>query len=274
MAVTRRAALKLLAVSAAGAATGAGVHGYAYERHRLELTRVSLPVSGLARSLNGLRVGFVTDVHHGPFFLQQDVARAVARLMAERPDLIALGGDYVNWRDSRYVGPCAEVLASLQAPHGVFAVLGNHDDERATCAALKRHRIAVLRDERASLQVRGETLEIAGLRYWTRRVKDIIAIMGEATAPLLLLAHDPRRLIEAAKLGVPAVLSGHTHGGQVVLPVVGAIAARKFPVVAGVGRLENTSIFVSRGVGTIGIPYRLSCPPEVAIVTLRRCGEL
>jgi predicted MPP superfamily phosphohydrolase len=274
MAVTRRDALRLLAASAAGAATGAGVHGYVYERHRLEVTRVSLPVSGLPRGLDGLRVGFLTDVHHGLFVTQQDIARAVARLTAERPDVIALGGDYVNWRDARYVDPCAEVLGSLQAPHGVFAVLGNHDEERATSAALRRHHIEVLRDERANLRVRGETLGIAGLRYWTRRTKDISAAVGVSVAPALLVAHDPRRLKEASALGVSAMLSGHSHGGQVVLPFVGAIAAREFPVVSGVGHLENTSIFVSRGVGTILIPYRLNCPPEVAVVTLERRGTL
>jgi predicted MPP superfamily phosphohydrolase len=88
--------------------------------------------------------------------------------------------------------------------------------------------------------------------------------------PVLLLAHDPRRLDEAALFGVPAVLSGHTHGGQVVIPGVGAIAGRRFPVLAGLARKDDTSIFVSRGVGTVYVPVRINCPPEVAIVTLKR----
>jgi hypothetical protein len=87
---------------------------------------------------------------------------------------------------------------------------------------------------------------------------------------VILLAHDPRRLIEAAELNIPLVLSGHTHGGQVVLPGIGAIAARKFPVIAGLGRRGKTSIFVSRGVGTVYVPYRLNCPPDVALLTLKR----
>lgn len=274
MAVTRRTALKTLAVAASGAVIGAGVYGYAYERRRLEVTRTSLLMSGLPRGLAGLRVGFMTDFHHGPFVSQEDVALAAARLMADRPDVIVLGGDYVNWQDRSYVGSCAEALASLQAPHGVFAVLGNHDDERTTHAALEGHRISVLRDERTALLVKGELLELAGLRYWTRRVKDVIDVVHGAVGCVLLLAHDPRRLVEAAAISVPAVLSGHTHGGQVVLPLVGAIAARKFPVVSGLGHLENTSIFVSRGIGTIVLPYRLNCPPEVAVLTLARKGEL
>jgi predicted MPP superfamily phosphohydrolase len=87
---------------------------------------------------------------------------------------------------------------------------------------------------------------------------------------VLLLAHDPRRLIEAADLKLPAVLSGHTHGGQIVVPGVGAVARRNFPVVSGLGQRGDTSIFVSRGVGTIYVPVRINCPPEVALITLRR----
>ena len=90
----------------------------------------------------------------------------------------------------------------------------------------------------------------------------------------ILLAHDPRRLTEAAALDIPAVLSGHTHGGQIVIPGIGAIARRNFPVVAGLGSRGNSSIFVSRGVGTVYVPVRINCPPEVAVVTLRRRSQI
>ena len=98
-----------------------------------------------------------------------------------------------------------------------------------------------------------------------------IAALSRGAAPMsILLAHDPRRLTEGAGLGIPLVLSGHTHGGQVVLPVIGAVAAQKFPVVAGLARRERTTIFVSRGIGTVYVPVRINCPPEVAILTLQR----
>ena len=118
------------------------------------------------------------------------------------------------------------------------------------------------------IEVRGEPLEIAGVRFWTRKATDIARVLRKADHPLLLLAHDPRRLKEAAMLDVPAVLAGHTHGGQVVVPGLGAIARRDFPVVAGLGYEGNTSMFVSRGIGTVYVPVRINCPPEVAIVTL------
>ena len=128
----------------------------------------------------------------------------------------------------------------------------------------------VLKDARTHLTINGEGVELAGIRYWTRRPADIAAVVRGATSPIVLLAHDPRRLTEAAALNIPLVLSGHTHGGQVVLPGLGAVAAQKFPVVAGLGRREGTTIFVSRGVGTVYVPVRVNCPPEVALVTLSR----
>jgi predicted MPP superfamily phosphohydrolase len=189
--------------------------------------------------------------------------------MAERPDVVVLGGDYVTQADRRYMGPAADALAPLTAPHGVFGILGNHDDDQAMPAALAKNGVTVLKDARTRLTINGEGLDVAGIRYWTRRPADIAALVRDATAPVILLAHDPRRLSEAALLNIPLVLSGHTHGGQVVLPGLGAIAAQRFPVIAGVGHRARTTMFVSRGLGTVYVPIRLNCPPEVAVLTLQ-----
>jgi hypothetical protein len=190
-------------------------------------------------------------------------------VMAERPDLIVLGGDYVTWGDRQYVGPSADALAPLSAPGGVFAILGNHDDDHEMPAALMKNGVQVLKDARTHLVINGEGVDLAGIRYWTRRPADIAAVVRGAASPIVLLAHDPRRLTEAAALNIPLVLSGHTHGGQVVLPGLGAIAAQKFPVLAGIGRQQRTTMFVSRGVGTVYVPVRINCPPEVALLTLQ-----
>ena len=99
-------------------------------------------------------------------------------------------------------------------------------------------------------------------------------MLRNAGETVILLAHDPRRLTEAAAFNVPAVLSGHTHGGQVVIPGVGAVARRRFPILSGLGSRENTSIFVSRGIGTVYVPMRINCPPEVAILTLKRPSQI
>jgi predicted MPP superfamily phosphohydrolase len=257
-----------------GAITGAGIYGVGYERHRIGLTEAALPVSGLPPALDGLRVGLITDVHHSTMVPAEDVTTAVRLVLAAAPDMIVLGGDYVTWGERGYVKPVSELLAPLSAPHGVFAILGNHDDDRDMPAALIAKGFVVLRDQRTRISILGEVLEIAGIRFWTRRPQDIARVLRQTRDTTILLAHDPRRLVEAAALGVPAVLSGHTHGGQVVLPGVGAIARRRFPVLEGIAQRENTRIFVSRGMGTVYVPIRLNCPPEVVILTLRRHSDI
>jgi len=266
--LSRRAAIKGLLLTGAGSATGTVAYGVAYARHQIGVTHASLRVSGLPAALDGLRLGLVTDLHHSAMVPAADIKTAVDLVMAQRPDLIVLGGDYVTFGDRAFVGPVAELLGLLHAPHGVFAILGNHDDERHVPEALTRHGITVLRDTRTRLGIRGEALELAGVRFWTRRPNEIARVLRGATGTTLLLAHDPRRLTEAAALSVPAVLSGHTHGGQVVLPGIDRAARRRFPVLQGLGSKNNTSIFVSRGVGTVYVPIRINCPPEVAILTL------
>jgi predicted MPP superfamily phosphohydrolase len=268
MAITRRAMLKTAVAAGAGVIAGAGAYGYAYERHELEVTRETVPVTGLPPALAGLRIGLITDIHRSLFVSHDDVTRAVASLMHEAPDLIVLGGDYVTAKDLHYVHPSAEALAPLAAPHGVFGILGNHDDDHEMPAALGRNGVQVLKDARTRLVINGEPVDLVGIRFWTKRQSDI-ADLTRGTAPMtFLLAHDPRRLTEGAALNVPLILSGHTHGGQIVLPAIGAIAAQKFPVVAGMARRDRSTLFVSRGVGTIYLPVRINCPPEVAVLTL------
>jgi hypothetical protein len=266
--ISRRAALGGLIAGGVGLVTGAGAYGYAYARHHLELVRASLPVSGLPPALAGLRIGLITDLHHSELVPREDVEAAANLIMAERPDLIVLGGDYVTLANRRFIAPCVEALGNLHAPEGIFAVLGNHDDDREVPAALERRGYTVLRDERTRIVINHEHLEIAGLDFWTRRPRDVARALKGVEPPAILIAHDPRRLDQAVDLDIGLVLSGHTHGGQVVLPFVGAFAARRFPVVAGTARRENTTIFVSRGVGTVFVPYRLNCPPDVALLTL------
>jgi uncharacterized protein len=269
MSLSRRTLLKGLLATGVGAFGGTVAYGFAYERHHLGVTRTPVPVGGLPPALNGFRIGLLTDIHRSSMVSHHDVAQAVDAVMRERPDLIVLGGDYVTWGDRRFVGPSAEALSPLSAPHGVFAILGNHDDDHDMPAALARNHVQVLKDARTRLTINDQIVDLIGIRFWTKRAIDI-APLTKGTAPMsILLAHDPRRLTEAAGFGIPLALSGHTHGGQVVLPIVGPVAAQKFPIVAGLGTRDRTTMFVSRGVGTVYVPVRVNCPPEVAILTLR-----
>jgi len=267
--LSRRAALNTLIAGGAGTVIGGTAYGVAYSRHQIQVLRGTVPVSGLSPALDGLRVGLITDLHHSEMVPARDVRHAAALMKAEQPDVIVLGGDYVTWGDRHYVVPCSDALAGLTAPFGVYAVVGNHDDDRDMPAALAAHGYEVLRDARTTVRIRGEKIDFVGVRYWTRRARDIGRLLRGSESTVFLLAHDPRRLDEAVGLNISLVLSGHTHGGQVVLPGIGAVAARKFPVIAGSGRRGNTSIFVSRGVGTVYVPYRLNCPPDVSVITLK-----
>src|SRR5207302_3012855 len=136
-------------------------------------------------------------------------------------------------------------------------------------SALARNGGEMLKDARTRVTIRNETVDLIGIRYWTKRQMELADLLRDAGPAAILLAHDPRRLTEAAALNVPLVLSGHTHGGQVVLPLIGAVAAQKFPTIAGIGRRDRSTLFVSRGVGTIYVPMRINCPPEVAPLPLQ-----
>jgi predicted MPP superfamily phosphohydrolase len=261
--------LKSIAALGTAVVCAPAAYGFVLERHALAVTSRDITVPGLPSALDGLRIGLLTDVHRSRWVSEEDVSQAVQLLMAARPDLIVLGGDYVTWGDRRYVGSSSELLGGLAAPHGVFGILGNHDDDHDMPAALAARGIHMLKDARMRIVVNNEPIHFGGVRFWTKRPADIASIFKGASGFRVLLAHDPRRLVEADALKIPLVLSGHTHGGQVVLPIAGAVAARKFPVVSGVGGQGRTAIFVSRGLGTVYVPVRINCPPEVAVLTLR-----
>ena len=269
MQIDRRAALKGLVGAGVAVAAAGGGYGFLAERHAIGVTEATLRVAGLPAALSGLRIGLMTDIHHSQWVSADDVSTAAGLLTRAQPDLIVLGGDYVTWGDRAYVGPCAEVLGTLSATHGVFGILGNHDDDRDMAAALGANGVQVLKDARTRLVIRDEPVELVGIRFWTKRASDVATLTKGANGFTVLLAHDPRRLPDAAAANIPLVLSGHTHGGQVVLPIVGALAAQKFSVVAVSLKKKDTAIFVSRGVGTVYVPVRVNCPPEVAVLTLQ-----
>jgi len=272
--VTRRDFLRSATAISVGALAGVGAYGVAYERHQINRIVRDVSVRGLPPGLDGLRIGMITDVHHSSVVPADDISRAVMLLKDAAPDVVVMGGDYISFFDRAYIGPVAELLAPLAgAPQGSFAVLGNHDDEKEMPAALSGRGFTVLKDQRTSLMVRGERLDIAGIRFWTKTPGEVASVLKGTGGTTILLSHDPRRLVEASALDVQLVLSGHTHGGQVIVPGIGAVAGRKFPVLAGYASRENTALFVSRGVGTVYVPIRLNCPPDVAVLTLRSSAD-
>jgi len=196
MLVTRRALLKTLAAGGLGFVGAPAAYGFFYERHELSVTRATLPVNGLPPALAGLRIGLITDTHRSRWVSHDDIDRAARALLAQHPDLVVLGGDYVTWGDRQYVGPSADALGSLTAPHGVFAILGNHDDDHDMPLALRRQGIQVLRDARTRLMIRGERVDLVGIRFWTKKQSDIADLLRQTAPTTVVLAHDPRRVTE------------------------------------------------------------------------------
>jgi predicted MPP superfamily phosphohydrolase len=244
-----------------------------------EITETDIWLHGLPPAYDDLRIVHLTDIHHSLFTPLEDVQRAVHLANLLRPDLVALTGDYVTLSPS-FIWPVARALGKLKARLGVFAVLGNHDfqvDADEITRALRAQRIRVLRNAHFALRSRSNILWIAGVDDLWWGADDLASALRSVPPrdPKILLCHNPTGIREAADHGVDLVLSGHTHGGQVRLPVVGSVYGRSKlgeRFVEGWNRLNGTQIYVSRGIGKVLLPVRFGCPPEIACLRLRRSG--
>lgn len=235
----------------------------------LEVTEHRIWLNGLPETFRGFRIVHLTDIHHGLYLPLHAVIEAVELANRLEPDLVALTGDFVTYSRA-YIEPIAAILGLLRARYGVLAVLGNHDfrvggDEVAR--ALRWEKIEVLRNRHTLIRRHGQALYVAGIDDLSYRADLPRALRGiPRGAPTLLLSHNPGIIRRAARYGVSLVLSGHTHGGQVNLPLVGSIYGRspermRFKV--GWDRLGPTQIYVSRGIGTVVLPLRVRCPAEI-----------
>lgn len=231
-------------------------------------------LDALPEAFHGLRIVQISDIHHGLFLPKEWLSEAVRQANRLDPDIIALTGDFVTY-SRRNIEPAAELLGRLRARFGVYAVLGNHDfrvDPVAVSAALRRQHIDVLRNRHISLRFGSELLYLAGVDDYGYGADLRRAIRGVPRgAATVLLAHNPRVIHLASRNGVSLVLSGHTHGGQVNLPLLGTVYGRspeRLRYKIGWDRMGATQIYVSRGIGTIVLPWRLRCPAEITHLEL------
>ena len=288
---TRR---KFLQVGAAGATLGALAtvgDGTILEANRPQLVSIEVPLPRLAESWDGFRIAQLSDLHYDDYFSVVPLRKAIDIIQPLQPDLVVLTGDFVTspWRkmhgpsarraakvQAQAIEPCVQWLARLRAPSGILAVLGNHDlntDPAHITAVLQSSNIAVLTN-------RSIPLDRDGKRLWLAGVDDILegnprldlALQGIPSAePVVLLAHEPDWADFVAAHPVDLQLSGHSHGGQIRLPIIGApylpLLGRKYPW--GLRQLGSLALYTNSGVGTIRIAMRLNCPPEVTLITLR-----
>jgi predicted MPP superfamily phosphohydrolase len=272
--LTRRQFVKgLAATTLVGAGVGVGVvYPFNYE-----LTEQDIFIRDLPASFDGFRIAQLSDVHHSSLVPLFEVRRAVELTQSAQADAIVLTGDYTT-AARKYIEPCAEELARLHAPAGVWAVLGNHDhntDGLATQRAMERRGIAVMKNVNTRLTRGSEELQLVGIDDWSWNQTDWQqAFKGvDRARPSVLLSHQPRVLDLPQTEGVSLILSGHTHGGQVRLPYFGSPAAlmgEDFKYLRGRFELDGRQLYVTRGTGVIGVPVRFGARPEIAVIRLRR----
>jgi hypothetical protein len=261
--------LRSLALNLAQAARSALTEPYmlTIEHHPIFLAK-------LPRAFDGFRIVQLSDVHHSPFTSREQIERAVETANRLKPDLIALTGDYIS-HDRQYATPCAELLGRLRAEYGVYAVLGNHDhwtDAALITDLFRAEGINVLINQGMRFELRGAAFWLAGVDDTMVGLEDLpLALAGSSDDEMkLLLAHNPIILRRAARAGVDLVLSGHTHGGQVAIRSErGASARVRRRPIQGLCRQNGTQIYITRGLGTVILPIRYGCPPEVSLLELR-----
>lgn len=276
--MNRRVFLKAAAAPLVPGATAAAGYGL-FESGWVQVTRPTLPVPNLPAAFDGTTVAFLTDLHHGPFTSLDYVHAVVRTTLALRPDLILLGGDYCL-KEGKYIAPCFRSLAGLRAPLGVYGVMGNHDywhGETETRAGFAYSGVRELTNRGVWLERGNHRVRLAGVDdLWMGKV-DVGAALGGATErdACLLLSHNPDVAEKMRDPRVGLMLSGHTHGGQVVFPSGGAPFVPSHygqKYLKGLVQAPHTRVYVSRGLGTTSAPFRVGSRPELTLITLTR-GE-
>lgn len=282
-AINRRKFIKR--VAAAGVALVAADSAILEPNHP-RLIRKEILLRRWPSRLDGFTIALLSDFHYDSYFSVHPIRRAVEMVNELRPDLIALTGDFVSvpWFGDRAKGaalaePCAQLLGKLQAPHGVWAVLGNHDaftePDRIT-DVVQAVGIPVLSN-------RSVPIEKDGTRFWLGGIDDVLGGTSDLSSTLhsvpsdeavVLMAHEPDYADFVASYAVDLQLSGHTHGGQVKIPFLRPLylpeLAKKY--VQGLFQVRGLALYTNAGIGTVQLPVRWNCPPEVTLLQLKRAA--
>ena len=277
---SRRKFLRRAAVAFVGIGGAATLDAWVIEPRGIAVERRSVPIRGLHAAMDGFRIVLVSDTHCGPWTRPSFVRKAVALANAQEPDAVLLLGDYCH-RHRRYIEPGIAPFAALEAKEAVLGVLGNHDhweDAKQTRQELARAGVADLTN-RSVVLARGDgRLAIGGVDdLWTGDQEPERAFAHVPPGvPRILMSHNPdyaETLPEG--LRVDLMVSGHTHGGQVWLPLRGApLLPSRYGQKYRAGMVEGPAcrVYVTRGIGTISPPVRFLCRPELTVLTLTAGG--
>lgn len=258
---------RTLAAGVGGVAAGLTAYGLRSALGPIDVKRLEVRLRGLPQALAGFKLVQISDVHVGPLLRKDWVSNVVGRIAELLPDAVAITGDLVDGSVAElreHVAP----LGELRAPRGIYFSSGNHDHYSGIDQWTRHLRtlgIRPLRNERVQL---APGLDLAGIDDPTGDPDLSKALEGrDPGTTLLLLAHQPRQFAEAVRHGVDLTLSGHTHGGQ-IWPFSWLVALAQ-PYVAGLHRLRDSQLYVSRGTGFWGPPMRVFAPAEITLLTLQ-----
>ena len=243
------------------------------EASSLSLERVEIKLKRLPKKLDGFKIIHLSDIHHSPFTSLEHIERTIKVANRLKPDMFLLTGDYVS-HEKKYIAPVSKVLGSLTSEYGTYACLGNHDHWTAPELVVRRFRDAGIR----MLVNEGFRFEARDASFWLCGVDDHMVGKTDLQSALkgsfpdemkLLLAHNPLIFRQATRYGVDLTLSGHTHGGQVKVrdPEKRLLPRRK--LTSGLHRRKDSQIYITRGIGTVVLPIRYQCPPEISLLELK-----
>lgn len=242
------------------------------EANSLSLEKINIKITRLPKKLDGFRLIHLSDIHHSPFTNLEHIKRAVKVSNRLKPDLFVLTGDYVS-HEPEYIEPVAKVLGELESEFGTFACLGNHDhwtDADLVTHHLRSEGIKVLINEGFRFEARGGSFWLAGVDDHLVGKTDLpSALKGSFPDEMkLLLAHNPIIFRQGVRENVDLILSGHTHGGQVKIRDEEKRILPRRKLSNGLYQRKDTQIYVTRGIGTVVLPIRYQCPPEISLIEL------
>jgi predicted MPP superfamily phosphohydrolase len=277
--MTRRDFLRIARNAAVGSALAGGLTttGYAtlFEPNRLKISRTSVPIKWLPPGLDGLRIVLMSDFHLFPFTSADLIQHAIRQADTLQPDIVLFAGDFV-YSEAEAAYELSPILAQLNSKLGSFAVLGNHDHVKGAAVvqhALTRSGIEVLNNRGVTLSVGLSDFYLAGMDSMAGGAPNVRAAFAarRGNAPTLVLAHEPDTIdYYSQRAPIDLQLSGHSHGGQIRLPGIGPVIlplwGRRYP--RGLYQVKDSQLFTSQGIGTVDLPVRINCPPEIAEITL------
>jgi hypothetical protein len=275
---------KFLSLAAGGGAVALAADGVLIEPNRLQVVRKEIPLRRWPASMDGFTIALLSDFHYDPYFSIHPIRAAVNIVNDLHPDLVVLTGDFVSspWTGDPEKGaalaePCGQVLSKLQAPFGLWAVMGNHDaftDPDHVTSALRNVGIKVLANQSTPMEKNGGRFWLGGVDDVLGRTADLDATLHgiPASEATVLLVHEPDYADRVARHPVDLQLSGHTHAGQIRIPFLPPMylpeLARKY--VWGLYKVGELALYTNAGIGTVDIPVRFNCPPEITLIKIRR----